>query len=137
MSRILDYLSRNQEIEILRFNDKMLLHMPIEEWLRCDVLIGFYSTGFPLQKAIEYVKKYEPKMINDLSVQHILWDRTKVLDTLRKIEVPVAKSFAVYRGGQHELTQAEIEEQAKETKDLGETYIKMAKEANNMDGMAL
>lgn len=68
MSRILDYLSRNQEIEILRFNDKMLLDSPIEEWLRCDVLIGFYSTGFPLQKAIEYVKKYEPKMINDLSV---------------------------------------------------------------------
>ena len=68
MKAILDFLGRNQEIEICRFNDVMLLEKPIEEWLRCDVLIGFYSTGFPLTKAIEYVNLYKPVMINDLQV---------------------------------------------------------------------
>lgn len=76
----------------------MLLRKPIEEWIRCDVLIAFYSTGFPLQKAISYVELYKPAMINDLRVQHELWDRTKVMEKLRKIEVPVAKSYVVRRG---------------------------------------
>ena len=55
MKAILASLDENPEIEIYRFNDNMLLNAPIEEWLRCDVLIAFYSTGFPLQKAIDYV----------------------------------------------------------------------------------
>ena len=67
-------------------------------------------------------------MINDLRVQHELWDRVKVLDKLRKIEVPVAKSFVVYRGNrQGDFTQEEIEEQALNTKDKGEFYIREAK----------
>lgn len=68
MREILKFLDRNDEIEICRFNNVMLLQRPINEWLRCDVLIGFYSTGFPLQKAIEYVRKYKPIMINSLDV---------------------------------------------------------------------
>ena len=98
MREIINFLSRNQAIEICRFNNEMLLGKPIEEWIRCDVLIAFYSTGFPLQKAISYVEKYNPVMINDLCVQHELWDRVKVLEKLRKIGVPVAKSYVVYRG---------------------------------------
>ena len=48
MREILNFVSRNTEIEILRFNDEMLLEKPIDDWIRCDVLIAFYSTGFPL-----------------------------------------------------------------------------------------
>jgi hypothetical protein len=44
----LGWLEKSQEFEISRMNDDMILNKPIEEWLRCDVLIGFYSTGFPL-----------------------------------------------------------------------------------------
>ena len=76
----------------------MLFNEPIENWHKCDVLIGFYSNSFPLAKAISYVEKYNPKMINDLTVQHELWDRTKILEKLRKVGVPVAKSITVYRG---------------------------------------
>ena len=47
MREILNFLSKNPEIEICRFTDEMLA-LSITEWLRCDVLIGFYSTGFPL-----------------------------------------------------------------------------------------
>ena len=135
MREILKFLDRNQEIEICRFNDVMLLQLPIEEWLRCDVLIGFYSTGFPLQKAIDYVRKYKPVMINSLDVQHELWDRTKVLDKLRRIGVPVAKSFAVYRGEATEFTQETIEDQAINTKDKGEFYIQKAQDLKNKKSM--
>jgi len=68
MREILKFLDLNEELEICRFNNAMINDLPIEEWLRCDVLIAFYSTGFALQKAIEYVKKYKPVMINDLEV---------------------------------------------------------------------
>ena len=62
------------------------------------MLIGFYSFGFPLAKAIAYVDKYKPAMINDLHVQHELWDRPKIMEKLRKLRIPVAKSFVVLRG---------------------------------------
>lgn len=97
MRQILGYLEK-AGLQILRFNNEMLLNKPIEEWHRCDVLIGFYSSGFPLQKAINYVDKYKPKMINDLRAQNVLWDRTKIIDKLRKLGIPVAKSFVVLRG---------------------------------------
>jgi len=65
-----------------------------------------------------------------------LWDRVKVLEKLRKINVPVAKSYVVYRGPRHELTQQEIETQAIGTKDKGEFYLQQAIEHPN-DGMPL
>ena len=66
MRKILEWLSHYSEFEICKMNDEMILKKPIEQWLRADVLISFYSDGFPLQKAINYVEKYKPKMINDL-----------------------------------------------------------------------
>ena len=66
MEKILGFLNKSQEIKIITWTDGVTLNSPIEEWPRCDVLISFYSFGFPLQKAIEYVEKYKPKMINDL-----------------------------------------------------------------------
>ena len=98
MREILNFLSRNKDIEILRFKDEILFNKPIDQWIRCDVLIAFYSTGFPLQKAIKYVELYKPVMVNDLRVQHELWDRVKVLEKLRRISVSIAKSYVVYRG---------------------------------------
>ena len=98
MKEILSHLGKTEEIRILKFNDKMLFEEPIENWHKVDVLIGFYSNGFPLAKAITYVEKYKPKMINDLTVQNILWDRVKILEKLKKCNVPCAKSFVVYRG---------------------------------------
>lgn len=54
MRQILSYLEK-AGIVIIRFTNDLLLNKPIEEWPRCDVLIGFYSSGFPLKKAISYV----------------------------------------------------------------------------------
>ena len=52
MREILSHLSKTPGLEIVKFNNKMLLDEPIENWHKCDVLIGFYSHGFPLAKAI-------------------------------------------------------------------------------------
>ena len=75
------------------------------------------------------MRQVKPVMINSLDVQHELWDRVKVLDKLRKIGVPVAKSYVVYRGcgPDHEFTQQQIEEQSINTKDKGLFYIDRAR----------
>ena len=41
-------------------------------------LIAFYSSGFPLEKAIAFSKKYKPFLINDLEMQRNIRDREKV-----------------------------------------------------------
>ena len=62
----------------------------IEEWPLCHALIAFYSTGFPLSKAEEYVALRQPYAINDLSMQSHILDRRKVYKILvdNNIRVP-------------------------------------------------
>ena len=67
-------------------------------------------------------------MINDLTVQHDLWDRAKIIDKLKKIGVPVAKSYTVYRGAlkdpaNRQFSQEWIEAQYSATKDKGAEYL--------------
>ena len=67
MQMILKYLSQYEEFEIAIFEEDTIKNMPVEvilvivnkincaqNWPLCNVLIGFYSNGFPLEKAIEY-----------------------------------------------------------------------------------
>jgi len=73
-------------------------------------------------------------MINDLESQTILWDRTQVIERLKKICVPVAQSYVVLRGNEKiraingtPVNQKEIEAQAEFTKDRGLHHIEIAK----------
>lgn len=47
--------------------------------------------------AWKYVKLHKPFLINSLDKQQLLWDRTVVYDILKKIKVPVAKHYYVFK----------------------------------------
>ena len=76
MTNILTRMSYNSYIRVVIFTDRTIIHKTVQEWPYCDALIAFYSEGFPLEKAIEYVNVRKPKLvINDLEQQFSLQDR--------------------------------------------------------------
>ena len=71
----------------------------MENWPRCDVLISFFSTDFPLDKAIAYARLRDVYCINDLIPQALLWDRRLVGQVLDHLGVPTPPRFEVSRDG--------------------------------------
>lgn len=65
------------------------------------MLISFFSTDFPLDKAIAYTHlptlQPPPIVINDLPLQSVLWDRRLVLAILDHINVPTPRRVEVSR----------------------------------------
>lgn len=97
--RILNRLMEHGEFETIIFGDKVLFDEDIENWPTCDFLISFFSNGFPLDKAIQYVKRRKPYQINDLTMQKLLWDRRLVLKLLQVNSVPSPERLEISRDG--------------------------------------
>ncbi|RKP21635.1 hypothetical protein ROZALSC1DRAFT_26981 [Rozella allomycis CSF55] len=110
MRNILDRITATSDFEVVIFGDKTILDDPIEEWPQCQFLISFFSKGFPLQKAIEYVALRRPFCINDLPLQQLLWDRRWVLSVLDAIDVPTPKRIIVNRDDGPKYYKGVIEE---------------------------
>lgn len=66
MRAILNHLNFSEKFDIVEFDQDMILNDPIESWPKVECLIAFDSGGFPYQKAIQYVEKYQPFLVNDL-----------------------------------------------------------------------
>jgi inositol hexakisphosphate/diphosphoinositol-pentakisphosphate kinase len=88
MKALLRRLEASGVFDIIIFGEECILSKPIEEWPKVECLIAFYSNGFPLEKAIDYVKLVKPIEINRLDKQRLLRDRLAMYETLRTYEIP-------------------------------------------------
>jgi inositol hexakisphosphate/diphosphoinositol-pentakisphosphate kinase len=97
MSEILDRLPKEM-FEVELFGDDRILNQPIDTWPVVDVLITFYSTKFPTEKALDYIKLRKPFLINDLEMDNTtLKDRRKVYNLLKSIGIDVPTHVFVNR----------------------------------------
>ena len=85
--------------QVIFFGDHRILHEPVESWPDTDVLIAFFSNGYPLAKVKQYVELRKPFILNDLDTQELLQDRRRVYDLLQQSGIDVPRHVFLSRDG--------------------------------------
>ena len=75
MKEIIKRLENFTRLQVLIFDEDVILNYPVEDWPVVNAFISFFSSGFPLEKAIAYKNLRHPFVVNDLEMQNILQDR--------------------------------------------------------------
>ena len=75
MKEIIHRLENFSRLQILIFDEDVIINRPVEEWPVVNAFISFFSFGFPLDKAIAYKNLRQPFVVNDLDLQKVLQDR--------------------------------------------------------------
>ena len=60
MQSIIKNLKKYKELQVIEFEEDLILNQPYTDWPQVEVLICFYSSGFPMDKGIQYVNTYKP-----------------------------------------------------------------------------
>lgn len=123
MCEILDRLERFDYIEVVVFEESVILDEPVENWPVVDALIAFFSNGFPLEKAVQYEKITKPFMINDLQMQYVLQDRREVYSILDKECIAHPRYAVLNRSAQNE-TEFEFTETEDSIEVAGDVFQK-------------
>ena len=84
MMALLTRLENMGNCTIIKFDEAMILGQPVENWPLVDRLLAFASSGFPLEKAIQYQKLRQPLVVNDLEEQKLLTDRVEIYKKLKE-----------------------------------------------------
>jgi inositol hexakisphosphate/diphosphoinositol-pentakisphosphate kinase len=105
---ILQRLIARDDLKVVVFGDKVILDEDVKNWPVCDFLISFFSAGFPLDKAIEYVRLRNPFCVNDLPMQKFLWDRRICLRILDGASIPTPSRVEVNRDGGPSIATASL-----------------------------
>eukprot|EP00522_Entomoneis_paludosa_P001607 CAMPEP_0172471962 /NCGR_PEP_ID=MMETSP1065-20121228/68088_1 /TAXON_ID=265537 /ORGANISM="Amphiprora paludosa, Strain CCMP125" /LENGTH=1428 /DNA_ID=CAMNT_0013230077 /DNA_START=31 /DNA_END=4318 /DNA_ORIENTATION=- len=98
MAEILSRLDENL-FHVIFFGDETILKRSVEEWPICHVVIAFFSKGYPLDKAKDYVRLRNPVILNDLEMQETLQDRRRVYDLLEESGIDVPRHVYLSRDG--------------------------------------
>ena len=98
MQKILKNIKKFDEFKLIYFSEDLIFDKEIEDWPIVESMIVFFSTGFPFNKVLEYIKLRKPFLVNDFESQKIFWDRREVSKKLLKNNIPTPESIIIDRG---------------------------------------
>jgi glutathione synthase/RimK-type ligase-like ATP-grasp enzyme len=98
MQKILKNIKKFEEFKLINFTEDLIFEEDIEKWPIVESMIVFFSTGFPFNKVLEYIKLRKPFLVNDFESQKIFWDRRKIVQKLKENNIPTPESIIIDRG---------------------------------------
>lgn len=99
MQEVLSRLVKYGYFDVIVFTDDTILNEPIETWPVVDCLLTFYSSGFPLVKVQEYVRRHQPFIFNDLTCEQLLRDRRTFYERMSAYDIPTPRHAFCSRDG--------------------------------------